>query len=105
VASAEYVHVQMEDGLAAVGICVDHRAIARLRDVLLPRDVAADNAPSCAEFVTRSSDATCSRVTITTCTGACGLMSRNATQCSSSNTIVAGISRRTIRQKMQSSAI
>src|SRR5688500_20009058 len=31
-----------------------------------------------------------------TCTGACGLMSRNASTCSSSNTMSAGISRRMI---------
>src|SRR5690606_38114699 len=38
--------------------------------------------------------------TNSTCTGACGAMSRNAITCSSSNTMSAGISRRMILWKM-----
>src|SRR5262245_8489449 len=37
-----------------------------------------------------------------TCVGACGLMSSNASSCSSSKTILPGTSRRTILQKRQS---
>ena len=102
VATTEYVHVDVMDGLASVGAGVDDGAVARLRDALCLRDLGGDHqeASKRGRIIgvgergdVRLGDDEYVR-------GRLG--SRNARVWSSSRTIFAGISRRTMRQNRQS---
>src|SRR5262245_20825535 len=71
------------------------------------RPASASRRPSARSWRTSTSYsvATCSRGMISRCTGACGRTSWNATTWSSSCTFFAGISPRTILQKMQLASV
>ncbi len=80
-AAAQEMDVQVEDGLARTALVL---TTVRYPSVTIPswRATSAANSimsPSSPGSRASSSVATCSRGTISTCVGACGLMSRNAT--------------------------
>ena len=100
------MQVDVEDRLTRVGIAVEHGPVASLV-VACSRAIDAARLTISPTIASSASDrslsvATWRRGTISTCIGACGLMSWKATRCSSLKTILAGMSPATSLQNRQS---
>ncbi len=105
-AAAQHVRVHVEDGLACLRAGVEHDPVARLGDALVDGDLVglADDLGEQLGVGRGQLPAVgwWSRGMTSTCVGACGLMSRNATVPADSRTIFAGTSPETILQNRQS---